>query len=200
MGSRSTTTWLAPTGTFTLVVTADSPSCGGPWTREVTLSDAVESINLLVGPQPAGWPFYIVFASMCQVTPGTEEIYMSSSPDIIDKDTSDTMPTIRVIAVQCNVTVVGPLGEEEETEEVYTVGTQGGEDWEGRKVEGTGEFLVMVDCGEVWNTTREVEQGANYNLVVAREGEGLSTPVVLWFPVTEPNSIHIFWILPQVQT
>ena len=133
---------------------------------------------------------------MCQVT-ADDEIYLSSNPDIIEKDTSDTMPTIRVLAMQCDVRVVGPLGEEEETEEVYTVGSQGRQDWEGRKVEGTGEFLMMVDCGGTVNITREVEQGANYNLVVVKEGEVPGAPVVLWYPVTEPNSIHIFWILPQ---
>ena len=180
---------ILPVGAYHLM-DLDQSSClsGIPESeRSVVLTDSGK--NLLIGDGAKGSRF----------------LYQSAFEDELDKSIDDPMPSIRLITnfEQCdigvNVTIQGPTDADTEDQKTYAAATQGieGEDFEAWKLEAIGEYSVEVKgCRDGWSPVpielERMEQGGNYNLVLVGD-----TPTMVWYRVTEPNSIHIFWLLPQ---
>jgi len=173
---------ILPVGAYNL-----QSSCLSESEHSVVLTDSGK--NLLIGDGATGSRF----------------LYQSAFEDELDKSIDDPMPSIRLITnfEQCdigvNVTIQGPTDADTEDQKTYAAATQGieGEDFEAWKLEAIGEYSVEVKgCREGWSPLsiefERLEQGGNYNLVLVGD-----IPTMVWYRVTEPNSIHIFWLLPQ---
>jgi len=136
------------------------------------------------------------------------KIYVSENEDEIDKNIEDPMPSLRLMSTlgECSenatLTIRGPVDADLEDQTVHTatlMGSLGGnfQDFEAWKLEAIGEYSYEVTgCfqQEITNLPERLEQGANYNLAIVGDQAGLR---LVWYRVTEPNSIHIFWLLPQ---
>ena len=137
------------------------------------------------------------------------KIYVSDYDDKIDKNIDDPMPSLRIMSalgtscdLNTTVTIRGPVNADPEDQTAHVVtllGSTGGhfQDFEAKKLEAIGEYHYEVTgCfeQESRNLPDRLEQGANYNLAIVGDPAGLR---FVWYRVTEPNSIHIFWLLPQ---
>ena len=130
-------------------------------------------------------------------------IYPSRFDDEIDKNIDDPMPSLRLISGLGNcqdgltLTIQGPLDADKEDQAVHSWSlAQDWQDFEAWKLESIGEYSYeMKGCFDQNGTLPErLEQGANYNLVmVMNQGQ----EAMFLYRVTEPNSVHIFWLLPQ---
>ena len=141
---------------------------------------------------------------------GARKVYVSEKDDEIDKNIEDPMPSLRIMSVlgKCDLnatlTIWGPddADPEDRTTHVVTLlGSTGGlfQDFEAWKLESIGEYSYEVKgCFEQENQNlpERLEQGANYNLAIVGDQQQADLRLV-WYRVTEPNSIHIFWLLPQ---
>ena len=143
-------------------------------------------------------------------------LYQSAFEDELDKSIDDPMPSIRLITnfdicdQDVNVTMQGPRDSDRGDQKTYLATIRGeeerqGKDFEAWKLEAIGQYLVeLTGCHadyippnprEAKIETEIMEQGGNYNLVLV--GDDITTMPSVWYRVTEPNSIHIFWLLPQ---
>ena len=165
-----------------------SPSCLDPGNGDLEISEV--GTNLLIA----------------QIGEA-KNVYVSLNEDELDKNIEDPMPSLRLISTlgECllntTLTIRGPVDAEDQTVHVDILqGSIGGnfQDFEARKLEAIGEYSYEVSgCfeQESQNLPERLEQGANYNMaIVGDQQTGLR---LVWYRVTEPNSIHIFWLLPQ---
>jgi len=132
---------------------------------------------------------------------GATDVVMSQHPDQIDKDNTDPMPFVRVIGSLdrvCSSNISAKLIRTKTgTEELDNLGptTSGTTTWDSEavKLENTGEHVLTVECGSSWqfNHSMHFGAGASYNIFLT----GQQTVSV--YEVVTPNSVHIFWLLPQ---
>lgn len=154
---------------------------GQTFAKDVTLS--VESRTFLVTSKSEGAP----------------QVLQSENEDQIEKDDGDPMPYVRVIASldrSCSTPISSMLIRSKKTSEVYDLGSSSvGSTWDSQafKMEHTKEHVLNVRCGSSWefNHTMEYKVGASYDLFLTGQDS------VSVYEVTSPNSVHIFWLLPQ---
>jgi len=134
---------------------------------------------------------------------GDPEVLQSVHKDQIEKDNNDPMPFVRLIASldrTCSTPISAKLIRSKKTSEFYDLGSSSvGSTWDSERVkmEHTKEHVLSVSCGSSWefNHTMEYQVGASYNIFLTTSPAGEDDISV--FEVTTPNSVHIFWLLPQ---
>eukprot|EP00092_Neocalanus_flemingeri_P038886 GFUD01042334.1.p1 GENE.GFUD01042334.1~~GFUD01042334.1.p1 ORF type:complete len:749 (-),score=165.53 GFUD01042334.1:67-2313(-) len=156
--------------------------CEKRFTMDITLADPEESRTYLISSKSGGDPV----------------VFRSSHEDQIEKDNEDPMPFVRLIGSldrPCSSVVARLI--RSKNSEVKNIGTFGSSTFDSEvvKMEHTKEHILNVRCDESsgweFNHTMEYEVGASYNLFLTGQEN-----VSVYF-VTSPNSVHIFWLLPQ---
>jgi len=132
---------------------------------------------------------------------GQTMVTPSINQDQVEKDNNDPMPFIRLIASldrSCSTTISAKLiRSKTNTVEVDNLGpaSEGVTTWDSlrTKMEHTKEHILSVGCKDTWefNNTMEYEVGASYDIFLTGEDS------VAVYEVITPNSVHIFWLLPQ---
>jgi len=134
---------------------------------------------------------------------GQTMVIPSVNQDRVEKDNNDPMPFIRLIASldrSCSTTISAKLTRSKTNSvELGDLGPPPGSvgvtTWDSlpAKMEHTKEHILTVGCQDTWefNNTMEYEVGASYDIFLTGED------VVSVYEVITPNSVHIFWLLPQ---
>jgi len=134
---------------------------------------------------------------------GQTMVIPSVNQDRVEKDNNDPMPFIRLIASldrSCSTTISAKLTRSKTNSvELGDLGPPPGSvgvtTWDSlpAKMEHTKEHILTVGCQDTWefNNTMEYEVGASYDIFLTGEDD------VSVYEVITPNSVHIFWLLPQ---
>jgi len=123
-------------------------------------------------------------------------VAQSVNNDQIEKDSADPMPFVRLVVSldrTCRQPITAKLirGKEEYNLGSGTVGSS----WDTKplKTKHAGQHNLYISCDDQWNFNHSIEcmSGASYDVFVTGK-EGVSV-----YEVVPPNSVHIFWLLPQ---